>query len=160
MRKSILLITALTLATGSAWSASVEVKFTDSDNFTDIGRGSVKRSQALDALKQHLEALGKQLPASQALRVEVTDVDLAGEERFSRHGTDLRVLRGRADWPRINLRYTLSDGARTLQQGQESLADLNYLQMQTGLTTSIDLPYEKRMLERWFSERLVTAAPK
>jgi hypothetical protein len=87
---------------------------------------------------------------------QVLDVDLAGRLQ-PRRGDEIRVLNGRADWPRIKLRWTLSAGDRTLKSGEDDLSDMAYLQTFSGLDRSLSLPYEGRMLERWFAERVAGA---
>jgi Protein of unknown function (DUF3016) len=86
--------------------------------------------------------------------VEVTDVDLAGEPEWVHSRPDLRVLRGRADWPRIELRYTLSDAGRTVREGRDSLTDMSYLLAGPTPRGHEELAYERRMLERWFREKI------
>lgn len=156
MRTSLLISAALAVAaaTGPAVAGSVEVKFTEPTKFADIGRSSSDQEQALAALRGHFESLGKRLPASHKLSVEVTDVDLAGEPEWARARPDLRVLRGRADWPRIALRYSLSDGSRTLRQGDQQVLDMGYLQTTSGRSSAEPLFYERRMIERWFTETI------
>lgn len=141
------------LALGSA-----EVRYVEPEKFTDIGFGSIERERTLQSLTQHFEALGKRLPDGQTLRVEVLDVNLAGEV-WPRGAHEVRVLRGRADWPRMTLRYTVLDGGRTVKTGEAQLADMNYLYGPQGPQQYGDLPYEKRMLDHWFKEEIAPAAP-
>jgi hypothetical protein len=140
------------LARPAQAAGSAEVRFVEPDKFLDVGRSAHDRERALGSLKLHLERLAQRLPDGQRLRVEVLDVDLAGQE-FPRRGTDVRVLRGAADSPMIRLRWTLEQGGATLRSGEERLADLAYLPgRQDGSASDGDLPYEKRMLSRWFRE--------
>jgi len=144
-------------AASSATAGVVEVSFIEPARFTDTGAMLWERQSNLNALAAYLQSLGQRLlPADQTLKIEVLDVDLAGDVRpFPRAGRVLRVVRGRADWPRIQLRYTLTADGKTLLSGEEKVADLNYMQ---GLDTSHGsepLYYEKRMLEGWFKARLV-----
>ena len=93
------------------------------------------------ALTRHLQALAAQLPATQNLRVEFTDIDLAGHLKpLYRSGQDIRVLTGRTDWPRLALHYHLSSAGTTLASGDESLADMGYLQHTLSLRDGDALP--------------------
>ena len=141
------------LATGSA-----QVSYVKPENFTDVGFGSVERERTLQSLTQHFDTLGKRMPDGQILRVEVLDIDLAGEV-WPRGATDLRILRGRADWPHMTLRYTVLEGTRTVKAGEARLADMNYLFSPQRTPQYGDLPYEKRMLDTWFKEEIAPAAP-
>ena len=66
------------------------------ERFTDVGFATIDRERTLQSLTQHFEALGRRLPDGQTLRVEVLDVNLAGEV-WPRGPSEVRVLRGRAD---------------------------------------------------------------
>ena len=152
-------LAAATLPLACAGSATVT--FVNAERFSDIGFAPTDRQLNLQALERHFQSLAQQrLPADQVLKVEVLDVDLAGEERPSvRAGRDLRILRGGADWPRIKLRYTLESNGRTLRSGEETLSDLSYQQGFAGAysTGTEPLRYERRMLDKWFQSRLVAA---
>jgi hypothetical protein len=144
-------------AVSAAQAGTVDVKFIEPQKFSDAGRGSWNIEQTTKSLAQLLQAYGKKLPEGQALKIEVTDVDLAGEMRFTRHGDDVRVTRGRADWPRIELRYTLSDGSRVLKSGEARIADMAYQQHALhGSYRDEAYGYEHRMLDRWFAETFPT----
>ena len=64
----------------------------------------------------------------------------------------MRILRNGADWPRITVRYTLQRHGQTLRQGEETIADMDYLHRGV-LQPNEPLVHEKRMLEAWFRLR-------
>jgi hypothetical protein len=141
-------------------AGQVQVKWIEPEKFADVGRGSFDRERTLQTLADHLQALGKRLPDGQTLNIEVTDVELAGElEPFTRFHHEVRVLRGRADWPRISLRYTLSQGERTLARGEADLSDPNYLYRSPRLGQGNTLAYEKRLLDDWVASLGASAGP-
>jgi hypothetical protein len=135
-----------------ATAGTVEVDWVQPEHYSDAGRSIVDRERTLQTLTGHFERLGRRLPDGQTLKLEVLDIDLAGElQPWGWH--ELRVLRGRADWPHLTLRYTLLEGDATLQAGQARLSDMNYLMALRGHAPGAgDLAYEKRMLSRWFDE--------
>jgi hypothetical protein len=157
MRRSLILIA--TLASAAATAGTVEVRFIEPDKFADARDGVHSREDVLKTLEERLKQLGaKKLPASQTLQVEVLDIDLAGDA-FPRVALrDTRVLRGRADWPRMHLRYTLREGDKVIKSGEDRIADMNYLMGSLRASQDSPLPYEKRMLDNWFDERIVAAA--
>lgn len=164
MKPAICPITAAGFALAAALAAvpahavgTVEVSFVKPETYADIGRSVADRERHLDLIARHLKTLGDQLPAGQALKVEVLDIDLAGEERLNRHLNDRRVLRGRTDWPRMSLRYTLSSGNQSLKTGEETLSDMAYLMRGGRLHDGRALAYELRMVDNWFVERFVAA---
>lgn len=148
-----LAVLLLVLALGSAnlcHAASADISYVEPDRFTDAGRG-VEAERVRDALTRQFQALAAaRLPADQSLRVEVLDIDLAGDPNpWLRPASEIRVLKGRADWPRLHLRYTLARGEQVLSQGDTWLSDMDYLQSLPPLRHQDGLPYEQRMLDRW-----------
>ena len=142
------------LAQPARAAGTADVRFVEPEKFTDAGRTSHERDRTLATLTAHLRQLAQRLPEGQRLRVEVTDVDLAGHERM-RGATDLRVLRGNADWPKLALRWTLEQGGATVKTGDEKLSDLGYLFGSRPTTPAEgDLPYEKRLLNDWFARQV------
>ena len=134
-------------------AGSVDVRFVATAGYSDIGFGAFDREQHLKTLEGHFQRLASRLPDGQTLQVEVLDVDLAGEVR-PHHGTDLRILRGGADWPRLTLRYELRDAAGVLQSGEQHVADLAYRFEMRGVPRYAGpLAYEQRLIERWFADR-------
>lgn len=154
----------LALAVGSAWAAApaaagsaqpsaVEVHYDKPDQFTDISFDPRKREDALKQLTRHFEKLGRSLPAGQNLKIDVTDVDLAGrEDPRLRNGNDIRILDGGVDWPRISLHYVLEQDGKVLRSGDARLSDMSYLNRLNRYSSSEPLRYEKQMMDDWFDK--------
>ena len=157
-RLGLLAAALLSAALPSGAAGSAQVSYVQPEKFTDVGHGSFDRERTLQSLTQYFHTLGKRLPDGQTLRVEVLDVDLAGEI-WPRSPHEVRVLRGRADWPHMTLRYTLLEGDRTVKAGESKLADMAYLFDSHRLSQYGDLPFEKRMLDRWFKEAIAPTPP-
>ena len=143
-------------ATAAQAAGSVSVKFVEPDRFADVRDARHDASDNLRVLAGHIEsAAGRYLAQGDKLSVEVLDVDLAGEIRPSRQfQQDVRVLEGRADWPRIKLRYTLESAGQASRSGEQTISDMAYLQRVAGLHSGDALAHEKRMLDEWFQSRL------
>jgi hypothetical protein len=138
-------------------AGKADVSYVKPEEFRDAGRGSVERERTMASLTRFVQQLARQLPDGQTLRVEVTDIDLAGEIHPSMRLNDLRVLRGGADWPRVDLRYTLLDGSRTLKSGEAQLSDPAYMFSSVGKSAmDSEMPHEKRMLRKWFDQTIVS----
>lgn len=144
--------------TGAA--ATVEVRLVEPESYADIGWRLADRAQNLERLRLHFEGLSASLPAGQRLRIDVLDVDLAGEELPGPELNTVRVLRGRADWPRMRLRWALTDAGGATRQAEEWLTDPAYLdRMLPARTASEALPYDLRMVDEWFRARFVRGEP-
>jgi hypothetical protein len=143
---AILLVASLPAAAG------VTVSY-PSTYYSDIGPPGAEADDVKAELARHLQALGvRYLGSGDRLKVEILDVDLAGERQLvASLGRELRIARGSADFPRIVVRYAL-EGARTLQ-GEETLSDPSYLWFSSRSRPSETLYHEKRLLETWFKDR-------
>jgi hypothetical protein len=151
---------ALALAATAATAGPVDVSFVDSVRFADAGTTRWDEEGNLKALAAHLQALGQRyLPSGQALKVEVLDVDLAGTSYPTSRG-NIRVASGRADLPRITVRYSLQGGDQVLRQGEETVTDLDYMHHLRDASENESLRHEKRMLTQWFQARFAPAQPR
>ncbi|MBP6764619.1 MAG: DUF3016 domain-containing protein [Rubrivivax sp.] len=152
-----LLALGLVASLGSAQAAgTVVLSWLDDANYADAGRNTVERERTLQTLGRHIQALGAQLPDGQVLKLEVLDLDLAGDARpwHGRYMDEVRVLGGMADWPQMKLRYNLQAGNQTLASGTASLSDMGYLfRQRVGV-----LAYEKHMVDAWFQQTFVASA--
>jgi hypothetical protein len=64
------------------------------------------------------------------------------------------VLKGRADWPRMHLRYTIEENGQVIKRGEPQLADPNYL-MGSNQYNNEQYSHEKQMLEDWFRKEIL-----
>lgn len=150
-----LFVMLTTLATTAALAAGqVEVSFKPVDQLSDVGRG-IDRERHVKALADHFRSLGRQLPDGQVLKVEVLDVNMAGELRPFRRTDEVRVMRGGADWPSMDLRWSLDSGGRTLKSGQDRLLDMAYQSHALRGGDTSPVAYEVRMIDRWFGEQVM-----
>jgi hypothetical protein len=145
-------------AASAALAGRVEVSFDPQASFTDAGSTPREREQRLTALAEHLKALGqRELGDDRALSIELIDLDLAGTLQFVRHpaGTAIRVLRGGADGPHIELRYSLSDATQVIASGHETLFDAGSARsrLTLGRDDGDPLRQEKQLLDHWFAQR-------
>lgn len=154
LRHSILF--AMIAAAASAASAgTVAVQFANRGSYTDAGVTTWDEDANLQTIARYLQAMGQRwLPPNQALKIVVLDVNLAGTVRPA---SEVRVLRGGADFPRIHLQYTLEVDGRPERSGTEWLTDLDYTRHLPGSRDSESLYYEKRMIDAWFKARFLQA---
>ncbi|KAB0330931.1 DUF3016 domain-containing protein [Janthinobacterium sp. PLB04] len=147
------LIAGLTLLASSAVWAGTEVHFTKPEQFTDLPFNAQDREEVLKQLSAHFEKLGASLPPGQNLKIDVTDVDLAGREEPARNiGQDFRVMNGRVDWPRIRLHYVLEQDGKVISSADSALSDMSYLTRINHYSSGEKLRYEKAMIDDWFAK--------
>ena len=98
-------------------------------------------------------ALGQRhLAPNQTLKIEVLDVDLAGEIEWWHGPYDIRYLRDYT-WPKITLRFALEEGGQTIRSGEETVSDPSYQMNIVAMRSGDVMPHEKAMLARWFRRR-------
>lgn len=156
---------ALTLTAASfalpCRAGTVEVRYDSRAAHSDAGGTPAERERNLAAVAALMRELGaRRLGAAQDLEVEILDLDLTGTMRLSRRPVgELRVVTGRADGPRITLRYSLREGGTLLRSGEEALHDaaLPRLGDARDSTGGEPLRHERTLLDHWFAQRL--AAP-
>lgn len=138
------------LALSAAVRADVTVNFVQPETFSDIkdNDGFRKPDQLKDLAAYMVEATAKALPG-RAVRLDVTDVDLAGEvEPVGRHGQWLRVMRSVTS-PAMTLKYEVREAGQVVRQGEVKLRDMDYQNAFNNFASGDPLRYEKRMFDRW-----------
>jgi len=156
-----LLLGAALAAASASQAATVTVSFVDPDHFTDAGYSQSRPSERdlaeLQAeFERYLQRLANQnLPLTAVLKLEMLDIDLAGQIEPGRRGlaSDVRVVR-EVTIPRLKFRYTLQDGDRVVSRGEEYLSDLDFMRSYGRLTSDDRYRYEKTLLGNWFEHRL------
>lgn len=138
-------------------------KYRDIRPANESRRGFQKRVFA--QFDDKLEALAKVLPSGYIMKLNVSDVDLAGEVfpngnvggslalgSFNRvgNGIDVRIVE-RAYVPRINFSYSIvNEQGEIALEGNEKLKDAGFLDTRLGRTRAEAFEHETNMLERWF----------
>lgn len=144
------------LSAGVALAGTAKVTYQNVSNYADMPFPQWERDEVLQNLTEHFEKLARNLPDGQQLQVEVTDVDLAGRLVPSmRFGRDIRVLRGGADWPHLNMRFAVVQGDQVLKSGEAKLSDMAYMDRSHRFNDGDMLRYEKHMIDDWFYKEIV-----
>lgn len=152
---NILLGAGMLLAAGTAAAGDVTVSFQKPEQYSDLAWNAKDREDLLQELQEHLVRLGTKLPADSRLQVDVLDVDLAGHIHHGRFGQDIRVLRGTADWPTMQLHYRLESHGQVVAEGSDHLANMDYLNRLNIYSSGDPLRYEKQMIDGWFKDRFL-----
>ena len=146
---------AAVLLAGSAGAlAAATVTYVNPGRMTDVPRDKPDREMMESDLLEHLNTLAAKLPAGQELKVEILDIDLAGEVFPRVPIRDVRVFKGRGDWPHMHLRYRIEQNGKVLSSGEQRLSDANYM-MGSNRYSDDMFRYEKQMLDDWFRKEIV-----
>jgi hypothetical protein len=139
-------------------AATSEIKWTNPDDYRDIYSGEEHRKhfreRTFKTLEKHFSSLAKQLPQGQMLKIEITDVDLAGDVQHG--GTRQIRLVKEIYFPKMKFSYQVVDAANNeLSAGQADLKDMTFM---TGINLRYrndSLGYEKKMLDNWFKDTFI-----
>ncbi|NQY63852.1 MAG: DUF3016 domain-containing protein [Alteromonadaceae bacterium] len=155
IKKLSILITLLLMCNSyTAIAAEAEVTWSNPDKYRDIRAGSENRkhfkAKVFNNLEKHFTKLAATLPENQLLKINVSDLDLAGD---TMHGgtRNIRIVK-EINYPRIKLTYQLVDkGNKTvISSGDVSLKDMNFMQARRLRYQRDFLGYEKKMIDKWF----------
>lgn len=151
MKRLAVTAVAALLAVSAHAAGTVQCTFVNPEKFADVRDRTYSAEQNLKSLEQIVQSVAAAYVADgQTLKVEILDVDLAGEVRPGVRAYDVRVMRGRADWPRITLRWSLEGAGQAPKSGEAVVQDMAYLQRIPPTQSDTALVYERRMLEQWF----------
>jgi hypothetical protein len=152
-RAGIAMVCLIALASAQA---AATVSFVHPENMTDVPRFGSDLQSMETVFREHINELASRLPAGQELKVEFLDIDLAGDVFPRVPVRDIRVMKGRADWPRMHLRYSLEHDGKVLRSGDREVADPNYL-MSPGMYGNELYGHEKKLLDDWFRKEVLVA---
>ena len=155
-----LMTAAVLMVASSAHAATLEFSVRDSEKFSDLrttnGNEAGFRKEVLASLEAQFRNEASRLPENEVLKVELTDLNLAGEIEYFIPGYPfgVRVVRN-LDVPGMELSYQLlSADQKVLKSGGDKFSDLGF---RSGLGTwrmNQSLDYEKRMISKWYRETL------
>jgi hypothetical protein len=159
--KHSLLAIALIAFMPAAHAATVEVSWTDPQQFLDIrsnngGQQSFQASVMSELEQQFQHEAGTRLQEGQVLTIEVADVDLAGEIEFfhANYPFGVRVVRN-VDFPQMTFSYELRDAdGKLVKSGTEKLADLGFRFTTLMPLDRSSLRYEKQMIKEWVEKSM------
>ena len=155
-RAALLGLTTLSLAAvASVAQAQAEVNFIKPETFADIGWSAPDRETAMKQLEEHFKTVAaRELPGKQ-LKIDVTDVDLAGDVEPRVRADRIRILRT-VTIPRMSFSYTLSENGQVLKSGKADIKDMDYQNTaRNRYFESEPLRYEKKMIDDWFAKTLL-----
>lgn len=151
----------LVTASGARAAARVELSFLPPTQYTDVGDSLWQKEDNLKQLGAYVTKLGeKTLAVGQVLKISFLDIDLAGRPPFMhRTASDLRIMTGGADWPRMRLHWELQTPGQPDRGGDAELSDMNYMFGVRPIGADAPMYYDKRMFDQWFAKTFRPAAP-
>lgn len=158
MKKATLLVFFSLFFAFNLSAATVEVKWVEPDKYADIHEGedfkASYRERLFYNLDKHFAKLAEKLPKDQLLKIEVLNVDLAGDINWG--GINLiRLIEDRYP-PRMTLRYTLlASGKQVVKSAEVKLKDYSFMTRGALRYKHDTWGYEKQMLDDWFKKTFI-----
>ncbi|OPH82628.1 DUF3016 domain-containing protein [Nitrobacter vulgaris] len=151
-------VLAVIILSPASSHAGVNVRFVNSDRYTDAGSYDTSSASVEAAFRAHLDRLGKRfLAPGQNLNIDIVDIDLAGYQQPLRFApNNVRIVNG-VTLPRIVLRYALIERGRRVRSGEETLTDINYQMNPSARFSGDRYVYEKALLDDWFRRTFSTS---
>jgi hypothetical protein len=150
-------IAMLSLLASASASAAATVSYVNPDKMTDVPRDKSDRQWMETTLLEHFNKLAAKLPAGQDLKVEILDIDLAGEVFPRVPVQNVRVYKDRNDRVQIHLRFSIEQDGKVVRSGERQLTDAGYLMDRNHYTTNEIYSYEKQLLDDWFRKEVIAA---
>ena len=143
----------------TSFAATVELNWVKPGTYDDIRSGEQNRKtfheRTFKVLKKHFIKLAADLPQNQILKVDILNIDLAGEINFA-GARQIRILR-EPYFPRVSLSYQLiEDNDAIVMLGSDKLKSMNFLQSSNLRYQSESLGHEKKMLDVWFQREFAS----
>ena len=153
MKKPILL--AALLAASFTCAAEISVSFDKTRKYADAGMSGDEAISNVRELATYIAGIAKRdLPVDTDLKVEILDVDLAGDRRLVGRGVWIRHMDGTSDWPNLKIKFSVHIPGRPPMEGVDKVSGQDYLMH--GESLSYDpMRYEKLMIDSWFQWRIV-----
>jgi len=154
---TLLMLFTTVLLPNVANAATSEVTWNDYEKYRDIYPSNNEsrkffRERTFKNFEKYFTKLAEKLPEGQTLKINVTDVDLAGDARFSGGPNRLRIVTD-IYFPRMSFAYQLvnADGSEVTAAKVE-LKDMSFMMGSNLKYRNDSLGYEKQMLDEWFSK--------
>jgi hypothetical protein len=109
------------------------------------------RERTFNEFEKHFAKLAESLPEDQLLKIEVTDVDLAGDTNAAGINR-VRIIK-ELYIPRMEFSYQLLDAnSKVVLADEVKLKDMNFMSNSQLKYRNKPLGYEKKMLDDWFEK--------
>ena len=156
---TLLSISVTTIADETIDISPASVTWLKPENYRDVRTpaGSQKRyqEQVFQILSEQFSDMARiYLNSGQTLSVEVIDLNLAGETRFSSNtGQQFRILTSLTP-PSISFSYQIRQDEMVIKSDAVRLTDLNYQASVFGINRDRVLVYEKQLIRDWARKTL------
>jgi len=150
-----IIVLMIVMFSTSAQAGKVEVNWHEPDEYTDIrstnGGSKAFRKNVFKQLEKHWQKMAEEkLPTDMTLKVKVTNLNLAGDVRYSfSMGHQIRLVKS-LYWPSIEFEYTLMQGDKVITTDKAKLKDMSFMDRANALKRSSSYYYDKRIITDWF----------
>ena len=139
-----------------AQAAKLNITFSNPKSYTDIRPAfdgmQYSTEDITSNIEKYLTTLAEKLPQNYLLKMNVTDIDLAGDTR----GQNIRLVMQHFS-PRLAFSFQLLDeNSQVLLETTENIRDSAFMSNQSLKHKNDFLGYEKKLLDDWLKETFST----
>lgn len=164
MKKTTIMMSVLLALTGfSATAQKVDIQWQNVDNYTDIELGYSTERKKAQARKEVLEVIQKyfdfaaqnSLPEGYTVKVNMTDVDLAGNTLFNENSGLYKRTIKHFNFPELAFDYELLNEGKVVKAGSVTLNG-NLISEATlrNKSNQSRFAFEKKLIKDWFNKEL------
>ncbi len=146
-------------------AATVQVSWGDPAKFRDIRAGDENQIKYQERVMKELETAFQHeaalLPTDQTLKIEIKDLDLAGELEYFHGGFPfgIRIVRN-MDFPSMELSYELRDSkSQVLKSGDSKISDMGFRDGIQPFSHNEPLRYEIKLIKQWYKREIMDSRP-
>ncbi|PCI59077.1 MAG: hypothetical protein COB35_12185 [Gammaproteobacteria bacterium] len=137
-------------------AAKSEVTWTNPEKYRDIKAGDENRktfkTRVFKTFEKHFAKLAEKLPEGQTLKIDVTDVDLAGDVDIGGIINRIRIVTD-LYFPRMKFSYNLINADNTsIKSGEINLKDMGFMLGSNLRYRNDSFGYDKKMIAQWFKD--------
>ena len=139
-----------------SYAAKAEIKWTNPDKYRDIQAGDENRKafrkRVFSTFEKHFAKLAEKLPAEQTLKIEITNVDLAGDVNIGSIVHRIRIVTD-LYFPSMKFSYQLTNADnRVIKSAKVDLKDMGFMLTNNLRYRNESFSYDKKMLADWFKK--------
>ncbi|MBL4910873.1 MAG: DUF3016 domain-containing protein [Alteromonadaceae bacterium] len=139
-----------------SYAAKTEIKWTNPEKYRDIRAGDENRKaykeRVFSTFEKHFAKLAEKLPAEQTLKIEITDVDLAGDVNIGSVVNRIRIVTD-LYFPSMKFSYQLINADKSVVKSADvSLKDMGFMYVNNFRYRNQSFSYDKKMIADWFKK--------
>jgi len=152
----VIVLLSFALISPPSSAAKSEIKWNNPEKYRDIKAGDENRkafkARVYKTFEKHFAKLAEKLPENQTLKIEINDIDLAGDVNIGGGINRIRIITD-LYFPRMKFSYNLLNADNTsAKAGEINLKDMSFMLGSNLRYRNDSFGYDKKMIAEWFKD--------